>query len=314
MTHKTPSYSADEIKLSDLFEILWSYKVFIVFFVLISSSATVFYTLNMPDEYTAEGIYMPKNDDSSGGLSSLAGQLGGVASLAGFDMSGSESKTEVALELLHSRAFLQDFIARHDLVAPLFAASGWNKEKNELIYNTDIYDPDSDEWTRVVPKGKSIKPTPWEAFEYLKNRIQIVYDSKKNMVEISLTYYSPYIAKEWLTLLVKDTNDFWKQKKLTESKRYIELLSSKIEDTQLSDIKEVFYGIIAEQTKTNLLTQATEESMFETVAEVVLPESKSAPSRALLCVVGFVFSAFFACVISLFLGIAKKREQLYGHL
>lgn len=314
MTHKTSSYSTDEIKLSDLLEILWSYKIFIVLFALLSSVATVFYTLNMPDEYTAEGIYMPKSDGSSGGLSKLAGQFGGLASLAGVEMSGSESNVEVALELLHSRAFLQSFITRHDLVVPLFAAKGWDEDKNELIYNTDIYDPQSKTWTRVVPANKSVKPTSWEVYELLKGRIKIDYDSKKNMVKMSLTYYSPYMATEWLTLLIKDTNDFWKQKKLNESQRYIELLSSKVSEIHLSEIRDVFYEIIAEQTKTSLLTQATEESMFETVAEVILPESKSAPSRALLCVVGFVFSVFFACVTSLFLGISKKREQLYGHL
>lgn len=312
MTQKSFQQEQDDIKLSHLFEILWNYKVFIVCFVFLSSAATIFYVVNKPNEYTAEGIYIPKNEGASGGLSKLAGQLGGLASLAGVNVAGAESKTEVALELLHSRAFLQEFIARHDLVVPLFAVEGWDEESNQLIYNTEIYNPESDEWTRTVPVNRSIKPTPWEVFESLKQKITINYDPKKNMVKISFTYYSPHLAAEWLSLLVKDMNDFWKQKKLIESQRYIELLSNKVDDIQLSEIKEVFYGIIAEQTKTSLLTQATEESMFETVAEAIVPESKSAPNRALICIVGFVFSLFLACVISLLLGISKKRKQLYG--
>ncbi|WP_171040471.1 Wzz/FepE/Etk N-terminal domain-containing protein [Pseudoalteromonas sp. S4389] len=300
----------DEIKLSHLFEILWNYKIFIVLFTLLCSVATVFYAINKPNVYTARGIYMPKSDGGAGGLAKLAGQFGGLASLAGVNLGGSgESKTDVAIELLSSRYFLQSFIEKHDLVVPLLAVTKWDEQSDKLVYNHELYDPQQKKWVREAPPGKNVIPTSWEAYEFLKKSINVEYESKKGLVKISLVYYSPKLAAEWLELLVKDMNEFWKQKKLDETKRHIDLLTSKADKTQVAEIKEVFFTLIAEQTKSNLLAQATDESMFETVAEVIVPEEKSAPSRALLCIIGFIFSGFFACVVSLIMGFSKKRQQ-----
>lgn len=314
MTIQTPTLQhQDNIKISHLFGILWDYKIFIIIFTSICTTATVLYAINKPDEYTALGIYMPKSDNSASGLSKLAGQFGGLASLAGVNIGGgAESKTEVALELLKSRAFLQAFITRHNLTAKLLAVEGWDQETDTLLYNSELYDAENEVWVREPPKGRSVEPTSWEAFEALNKNIVAEYEAKRNILKLSFTYYSPSLAAQWLELLVKDMNDFWKQKQLNESKRQIELLNDKIDEIQLSEIREVFYALIAEQTKTRLLTQATEETIFETVANVIIPEEKSAPSRALLSVVGLIFSGFFACVISLLLGISKKREELYG--
>jgi len=314
LTNQNQTQKSDDIKLSHLIEILWSYKLFIIGFTFVCSLATVVYAIYKPNEYEAKGIYMPKSDDSAGGLSKLAGQFGGIASLAGVNLGGGgESKTEVAIELLTSRAFLQAFIARHNLTAPLIAAKKWDKDTNELIYDPDLYDAQNKVWVRKPPPGKQVEPTPWEAYEKLKKNISVEYESKKGIVSISLTYYSPYLAAQWLELLVKDINYFWQQRTIDESERYIEVLSNKAQSTQLSELKEIFYNLIAEKTKTSLLAQATDETMFATVAKVVVPEEKSAPSRALLCIVGFIFSGFFACVVSLLLGITKKQEELHGN-
>lgn len=314
LLNQSPASKSDDIKLSHLLGILWNYKIFIISFTFMCSLATVIYAINKPNEYKAVGIYMPKGEDAAGGLSKLAGQFGGIASLAGVNLGGSaENKTEVALELLTSRSFLQAFIERHDLIAPLMAVKSWDEKTNQLIYDADLYDIDNQVWVRQAPPGKKAKPTAWEAYEFLKKEISVEYESKKGIIKISLTYYSPHLAAQWLELLVKDINNFWQQRTINESERYIEVLSNKAQSTQLSELKEIFYTLIAEQTKSSLLAQATDETMFETVAKVIVPEEKSAPSRALLCIIGFVFSGFFACVISLMLGISKKRDELYCH-
>jgi len=314
LTNHNQTQKSDDIKLSHLIEIIWSYKLFIIGFTLICSLATVVYAIHKPNEYEAKGIYMPKADDSAGGLSKLAGQFGGIANLAGVSLGGGgENKTEVAIELLKSRSFLQAFIERHNLTAPLMAAEKWDEQNNRIIYDPTLYDAENDVWVREPPPGKNAEPTPWEAYEFLKKSIAIEFESKKGIVSISLTYYSPYLAAEWLELLVKDINYFWQQRTINESEKYIEILSKKAQSTQLNELKEIFYNLIAEKTKSSLLAQATDETMFETVGKVVVPEGKSAPSRALLCVVGFVFSGFFACVVALLLGISKKRDELYGN-
>ncbi len=81
---------------------------------------------------------MPKADDGAGGLAKLAGQFGGLASLAGVNIGGSgESKTDVAIELLSSRYFLQSFIEEHDLIVPLLAVTKWDEQSDKLVYNLE---------------------------------------------------------------------------------------------------------------------------------------------------------------------------------
>ena len=193
LTDKNQAQKSDDIKLSHLIEILWSYKLFIIVFTITCSLATVVYAINKPNEYEAKGIYMPKADDSAGGLSKLAGQFGGIANLAGVSLGGGgENKTEVAIELLKSRSFLQSFIERYNLTAPLMAAEKWDEQTNQLIYNPELYDVENGIWVREAPPGKAVEPTSWEAYEFLKNNIDIEFESKKGIVKISLTYYSPY--------------------------------------------------------------------------------------------------------------------------
>ncbi|MCG7566505.1 Wzz/FepE/Etk N-terminal domain-containing protein [Pseudoalteromonas sp. CnMc7-15] len=305
--------NSDEIKLRDLAVILWDHKVFIVLFTAVCSIAAVAYAISKPNVYTAHGLYMPKSEGSTGSLSKLAGQFGGLASLAGVSLgSGSSDKTEVALELIESRAFLQSVIDKYELLPELLAVQGWDREADTLIYDAELYDAQSKKWVREAPPGKGVIPTPWEGYETLKESINVEFDPKKGVVKLSVTYFSPELAAKLLNIIVAELNSFWQQRQITETQKYIDALAEQAQKTQLAELKEVFYELIAEQTKTNLLSKVSDEAMFETVAAAVVPEEKSAPSRALICVVAFIFSGSIASIVALFYGLASRREKIYG--
>ena len=288
---------------------IWKYKVFIVCFTIFFSSLMVVYAVNKPNVYTVQGLYMPKGAEEGGGLAKLAGQFGGLASMAGVNLGGGGGdKTDVALALLRSRAFLQAFIEKHYLVVPLLAVEKWDKDTNRLIIDPELYDEENRVWIREVPKGKSATPSYWEAFPKLVEAISVDYASKKGTLSIKLTYYSPEVAAKWLDLLVKEMNLFWKNKTQKETEKYIDLLQAEAEKPLPNELKSVLYSLIGEQTKTLLLNNITDEVMFETVASVVVPEDKSAPSRALLCIVAFIFSFFFSSFISILFGLNRKSK------
>lgn len=287
-----------EITLGFLIKTLWNNKFKIIIPTAIVSILAVFYALNKPNVYTATGVYTPASQGDASALSKLAGQFGGLASLAGVNLGGgSKDDTQVAIKFLNSRAFLQHFIEKYSLADELMAVESWERANNKLIYNSSLYDEESKKWVRTPPPNKSITPTPWEAYESLKDILKIQYEDKEGIITINLTYYSPHLAKEWLELLVKELNALWKIKKLNKSDKLLKGLTQKAEETNISELQEVFYNLIAEQTKTNLLTQVNEESVFESVGSVVLPEDKSAPSRALICILAFILSASVSSLI-----------------
>ena len=52
------------------------------------------------------GFFVPAQGDSGGGLSQLAGQFGGLASMAGISLGGGKGDDNaIAIELLKSRSF-----------------------------------------------------------------------------------------------------------------------------------------------------------------------------------------------------------------
>jgi uncharacterized protein involved in exopolysaccharide biosynthesis len=270
----------------------------------------VAYAVSKPNVYTVQGLYMPKGAEEGGSLAKLAGQFGGLASMAGVSLGGGGAdKTDIALELLRSRAFLQAFIDKYNLTVPLLAVEKWDHVTDELIYDSELYDKEKEIWIRKAPPGKKVIPTAWEAFPKFAENLSVDYVSKKGTLSIKLTYYSPEIAAKWLTLLVKEMNLFWQERTQTETERYINLLQEQAEITNFSELKTILYSLIGEQTKTLLLNNITNEVMFETVAPIITPEEKSAPSRALLCIIAFIFSGFISVLISVFYGLSRQTKM-----
>ena len=93
----------DEIDLSELFTSLWSHKIFIALITGMSIFLSGFYVLTTEKKYSANAVF-DIEQNSSRGLS-LGGDLGALASIAGFDSSIS-SGTDLLLERIKSREFI----------------------------------------------------------------------------------------------------------------------------------------------------------------------------------------------------------------
>ena len=83
---KNLNSSDDEIDLGELWNVIWAGKWIIVGVTFIFALASVFLALNLPNIYRSEVLLSPAEDNSGGGLAGLAGQFGGLASLAGVNL------------------------------------------------------------------------------------------------------------------------------------------------------------------------------------------------------------------------------------
>jgi hypothetical protein len=136
---QTPA--AQLIDLREFVRILLLYKWLIAGLVVAGTVASVVIALMIPNVYRADTLLAPNEEQSGGGMAGLAEQYGGLAALAGIDlMSGSDEKTTLGLSILRSRKFFSDFVERHDILVPLMAAKGWDRESGELIIDADDYD------------------------------------------------------------------------------------------------------------------------------------------------------------------------------
>jgi hypothetical protein len=300
----------DIVSFKKLFSIIFRMKWFILFITLIFAAGSVYIAMGKPNVYTAKGIFVPAQSDSGGGLSQLAGQFGGLAGMAGLSLGGGKGDDNaIALELLKSRSFLHSFIEKRNILPELLAATKWEQANNSLIYNEELYNAQEKKWVRGAPPGKAVIPTPWEGFYQFRSLLDIEYISKKGMIKISLTYLSPEIATKWLTWLVADLNSYWRlqEKKLADDS--IQYLQAQVDKTNNTEMQTIFYSIIAEQTQKVLLTEVRKEYLFKTLAPIVIPEEKSAPSRALIAAAGTFFGVLLSLLFS-FIYVNIRPEKI----
>jgi len=304
--------SSDEIDLAEIWRAIWSGKLTIIAISLVFAVSSMTFALSKPDIYKASVLLTPTSSDGgSGGLSALAGQFGSLASMAGINLGGGGvDKTGLALEVIKSRAFIERFIQKNNLLVPLMAVERWDMYNDKLIYDEDVYNSQVKQWIRDVNFPKKPEPSPWESFDYFsRENLSLSQDKESGMVTISIKYYSPEMAKEWLTLLVKEINSEMKSKDQTEAKESIDFLTKKLEQTNLTEMKNVFYQLIEEQTKTMMLTEVSDEYVLKTIDPAQVPDKKDQPKRALIVLLGTMLGGILSILIVLIGHFTNKKNS-----
>lgn len=299
----------DEIDLRELFSVLWAGKKVIVAITGLFAAAAVVYALSIANEYKASIVIAPAQQEG-GGLSGALGQLGGLASLAGVSLGGGGgSEAAVAQEIMQSWGFVEQFIVNNELEVEVFAAEGWNKTSNVLTIDSDLYDKDSNKWL-IDEDGQLRAPISWELYEAFSKRLSVSEDKKSGLTSVSIEYFSPIVAKNWVDLYVAAINEHMRQRKLSQVNSNIEYLQAQIEKTSIAEMREVFYQIIEEQVKNKMLAEASPEYAFVTVSPSMVPEEKSKPKRALICILGTLLGGMLSVLYVLVRHYAFSEKTL----
>tara|TARA_B100000749_G_C18423835_1_gene464687 strand:- start:378 stop:1325 length:948 start_codon:yes stop_codon:yes gene_type:complete len=275
------THENDEIDLRQVFEVLWRGKWIVLGITILFTVAGVAYALSRPDIYKASVLLAPAKEESS--AASISGQLGGLASLAGINLSGgSSSQTVIAKEILQSRAFLSHFIRYHGLSVPLMASKAWDMSRGRWIIDEALYNQETREW-RKDNNGKSKKPTDWDMVKKFKeDNLSLSEDKETGMLTLNLKSLSPVAAQQWATLLVQDLNETIRDRDIKEAEARIAYLEAKLSETNIAGMQQVFYQLIESETRTVMLANAQDEYVFKVIDPAMIPQEKSEPKRALM--------------------------------
>ncbi len=290
----------DEVDLRELWGIIWQGRWIIISITALFAVCSVFYALSLPNVYNSEALLAPASDEQQGGLGGLAGQFGGLASLAGVNLSGGKAdKTTMALEILKSREFFSKFAQRHDILADLMASEGWDIYNNEVIYDEDIYLQNENEWVRKVKAPMQARPSLQEAKKTFDRILKIQQNNDTGMVNISIEHYSPYVAKQWIDWLVRDINLDMKNRDKQEAEKSITFLQSQIEKTKILEHKTLLYQLIEEQTKTLMFAEVRDEYIFKIIDPPVIAEVRAKPNRALIVILCLMLGSLSSMILIL---------------
>ncbi|CCN80344.1 OtnB protein [Vibrio nigripulchritudo SFn27] len=288
----------DEIDLRELFKALWKGKWIIIVTTFVFAIVSVLYALSLPNIYKADALLAPEESSNGGGLSKMAGQLGGLAALAGVNIGGSESsQTDLALEVMKSRQFIRQFVNKHDLIVPLMAVKNWDLDTNKLVIDKEVYNDENGTWLRKPDGLRGEVPTEQEVYEVFSHNVfSINKDKESGLYELTVKYYSPYVAQQWVNWLIADINQVMRERAISDASQNLTYLNTQLKKTTVADMQSTFYKLIEEQTKSLMLAEVQEEFIFKVVDPAVAPELKYGPKRALICIVitliGFLLSIF----------------------
>lgn len=298
--NQTQNYPEDEIDLRAILADLWQGKWLIIALTVICAVAGIVYAKSQPDIFIAQATLAPKD----GGGASGGNGLQGLASLAGVSLGGGGGQTAIAQEILKSRAFLSDFIQRHNYVPQLAAVTRWNAGTGELEYNPERYNPESDQWLGA-------EPSSWNLVNRTRGLMGVGANKNTGMVSVSFQHESPRFAQEFVQNLVQDINEHMRRLDVQEAENSIRYLENKIQETSIAGMQQVFFQLIESETRKVMLAHSSPEYVFKTIDPAVVPEVSSQPKRRLIVMVATMAGGLLGILIVLLKSFffASRQEK-----
>jgi LPS O-antigen subunit length determinant protein (WzzB/FepE family) len=300
----TPDIYDDEIDLKELIVTLWEGKLDIIRITGVSAVFSVVFALLLPNIYHSTATLAPATMGEQGMLGNLASQYGGLASLAGVNLpEGALTKKDLALEVVKSRKFINQFVKTHNIKPQLMAVDYWDSETGELVLNDSVYDVKAKKWL------EDEEPLNIDVYESFQSALILEDDQSTGIVKLGFKHQSPVEAQKWTNWLLTDLNNAIREKDITEAESAIEYLRQQVRATPLAELKKVFYTLIRSQTETIMLAQVREEYVFTAIDPAVVPEKKSEPSRALICILITMLGGMVSVIYVLGRHYLKAEKQ-----
>ncbi len=297
-SNKHPNDFDDEIDLRELFYVLLEGKWIIVSLTAFVSIIGVIYSLLLPNIYESKAMLAPVN--SSSGISGALGSYSGLAGLAGISLptGGDEGNSVKAIQKISSLSFFENHILVNIHLPDLMALKSWNSITNSLVFDDSIYDTNKKTWIRDYSYPQQQIPSAQESFQVFKSEHLLLSEDKKSgFITLSIKHQSPFIARQWVELVVNEINAFYRQKDKLESEKAVSYLNQQILMNSLSEIKEVLAQLLQEETKKLTLIEANDYYVFDYIDPPAVMEKKSEPNRALIWILSALFGGMLSAVL-----------------
>ena len=299
-SNKHPNDFDDEIDLRELFYVLLEGKWIIVSLTAFVSIIGVIYSLLLPNIYESKAMLVPVN--SSSGISGALGSYSGLAGLAGISLpsGGDEGNSAKAIQKISSLSFFENNILTNIHLPDLMAVKSWNSKTNTLTFDESIYDTNSNTWIRDYSYPQQQIPSAQESFRVFKNEhLSLNEDNNSGFITLSIKHQSPFVAKQWVELIVNEVNAFYRQKDKSESEKAVSYLNQQISMTSLSEIKQVIAQLLQEETKKLTLIEANQYYVFDYIDPPAVMEIKSEPKRSIICILSALLGGMLGIILVL---------------
>jgi len=307
--NKHPINFDDEINIRELFHVLLEGKWIIVSITTFLSIIGVIYSLLLPNIYESKALLVRANPSST--INGAMGNYSGLAGLAGINIpsGGYEDNSSKAIQKIRSLSFFENNILANIYLPDLMAVKSWDSKTDTVAFNENLYDTKTNTWVRETSDPRRKIPSAQESYGvFLTNHLSLIEDQKTNFITVAIRHQSPFIAKQWVELVVDEINNFYRQKDKAESERAVSYLNQQISMTALSEIKQVIAQLLQEETKKLTLIEANQYYVFDYIDPPAVMEFKSEPARAIICIVSALLGGLLGIFVVLIRHFSSENK------
>lgn len=245
--------------------------------VVLCLAIAVVLALTATPKFRAEVVVAEVHDDGLMNGKGLAGQLGGLASLAGMNLGGIGTGEKNAEAVLESRHLIEELVRRENLLPQLF------------------------------PKTEK-PPTLWLGVKMFQDKLVDIHEDKlKGTTTVAVEWTDPVAAAKWANELVALANEIIRKKALDESAANIAYLNAEVAHTNEVELQRVLFNLIESQTKVQMLAKARLEYALATVDPAVAPEIRFSPRRTLMVLGGLAIGLVIGAALAVLRDMWKGR-------
>jgi len=300
------SKNPQSIDLREIINVLWNKKIKIILFSAFFSTFSIFYSLSIPDEYRASAVLISSTLNESSLNPSQPGLASGnfIGKSLGLSyLEGISPETKIALEIMTSWGFLENYISKYELSPSLIAAEGWDKSNNKIIFNEKVFNSASNSW---VDSSYPKRYSSMALYKKLKERINITVNSDTAFITVSVDFFSPFVAKDWLEKLIVEINDHMRKRNAEKAKTNLIYLQKAFSSSNEISTRNVISSLIKEQINKQMVSEASPNYSFVYISKLMAPEKKFKPKRSIIVILISLFGLFITSVYFVTLSFYRK--------
>ena len=223
-------------------------------------------------EYRAEAVAVyVQTSPLPASLQSIAGGLGGLASLAGINISTGDNSA-LARTMLDSKLVSQQLISQYNLMPQLFPWD-WDEKSGK-------WKGDKEDW-----------PTIQQAVDkFQKKHLSIDYDNLDNKVTVGVLWWDPVVAAQVANSAVAVVNESIRAQAQQEAARTSAYLRDELNKTSPVEMRAEIFAVMRQQMETSMYATVRTEYALKAVDPAVAPDINHAerPNRLEFALLGGV--------------------------
>lgn len=291
-------------------KIIWTNKLLIVSLTFLTSIFSVFFALSLPNYYTSSALLVPKDGGDSS--SSMLGQYSGLASMAGIDIGGEkENKTDLAIATLKSRHFVELISGSIENFAQILVASkSYDENTESIVFDPEIYDMRTKKWVRNVKHPLTPEPSILELHTIFNTEVLSTnVDQKTGFINIGIELISPIDAKYFLETIIEKLNEISRKNAVVEAEKSLYFLNSELSKVSTLSLKNSLDKLVDVELNKKMMAEVNKDYLLKIIDPPFIPERKSRPQRAIICIIGFLFGLVTSIGLAFLKEIISKIRQ-----